>query len=133
MAESHLGGDTGLHLGFAGMATAGDGLLDFRCGVFLDGKAASSTAQQNDASGMSHQNRGSGSVNMGEDLFDDHLIRIEFLDDRIQIVLKGGQPAGQRVLAIESKDTAFNQGWFVHARQPFDAAIAGEVETGIDA
>ena len=90
MAESHLGGDAGLYLGFAGMATAGDGLLDFRCGVFLDGKAASSATEQDDASGMTHQNRGPGPMNMREDLFDNHLIRIEFLDDRIQIVFEGG-------------------------------------------
>ncbi len=68
MIKSQLSCDTGLDLLFAGMTATGHGFLHLGCREFIDGQVSSASAQENDASGVPHENGGSGSVGMGEDL-----------------------------------------------------------------
>ena len=120
-----------LHLRLAGVAVPGEGLLDAIGRKLLDAQAAPLRCNKDDSACMSHQNRRAGMRVVSIKLLHGAYIRLELLENRLQLSFQLGQPLDQCRSGIEPDDSASNE------RRPrrtaIDHAITGDLQTWINA
>ena len=92
LLESELMHHGLLDLLFVGVAMSGDGLLHFGGGVVDNRDSACSGGQQNDSSGVSHQDGGSSAGVVAVERLDDDAVWLQFGDRAFKVLVEMGQP-----------------------------------------
>lgn len=123
--------DGALHLGLAGVASAGDRLLDAVGGEFDELEPVALGDEEDDAAGVAHEDGGAGVGVMGVDLLDGADLRAMFADDFLEFAFELDEALGDGLFAPEADDAAIDEPWA--EEMPVDDAVAGEEQAGIDA
>ncbi len=121
--------DGALHLGFAGVTVAGEGLFDAVGGVLLDLEGVAGGDEEDYAAGVAHEDGGARVGVMGIELLDGADLGFVFLDQGVEFVFEFDEALGEGGFFGEADDTAVDEDGFYGA--VVDDAVTGEAEAGV--
>jgi hypothetical protein len=130
LGEPPLGLNRPLHLQFARVPVAADGLLDPIGGEMLQCNSLLPCGEENHAAGVSHQYRGTRVGVVGIQLLDGTDVRLVLGKELFQFAVQFEQAIGKGGFGIEADHAAVDESGA--DRMPVDHAVTGEPQAGID-
>jgi hypothetical protein len=125
--------DGALHGGFTGGAVTGHGLFYALGGEGFDGSAGASGAEEDDASGVGHEDGGARVGVVGVEHLDGDDLGADFGEDFGEFAFEFDEAGGDWELGVEADDACVEEVGGAGDAAILDGTVTGDAETGIDA